>query len=78
MGRVTDDAETLFADARARLAAAPREALGEIAEPGRIRALLGSGPRIVRAGSAWRVGILLIGDEDVCEYRGGKTNNDIR
>ncbi|WP_203136438.1 glutaminase [Microbacterium sp. JZ31] len=64
---MSDDVESLFAGARARLAAAPREALGEIAEPGRIRALLGAGPRIVRVGSAWRVGVLLIDDAAVFE-----------
>ncbi|WP_309067681.1 glutaminase [Microbacterium sp.] len=64
---MTDDVEALFAEARTRLRAVPREALGEITEPGRIRALLGSGPRIVRAGSAWRVGILLIDDDAVYE-----------
>ncbi|WP_345752462.1 glutaminase [Microbacterium rhizophilus] len=64
---MTDDAAHLFEEARRRLSSVPREALGEIAEPGRIRALLGSGPRIVRAGSAWRVGVLLIGDDAVHE-----------
>jgi hypothetical protein len=65
--RVTDDVRALLAAARTRLAAAPRESLGEIVEPGRLRALLGAGPRIVRAGSAWRVGVLLIGDDAVFE-----------
>lgn len=64
---MTDDIRALLADARSRLAGAPREALGEIVEPGRLRALLGSGPRIVRAGSVWRVGVLLIGDDAVFE-----------
>lgn len=67
MERVTDDAPALFTEARSRLRPVPREALGEIAEPGRLRALLGAGPRIVRAGSAWRVGVLLIGDDAVFE-----------
>ncbi|GAA3663505.1 glutaminase [Microbacterium marinilacus] len=62
-----DDAAQLFERARLRLAAAPREALGEIAEPSGLRRVLGVGPRIVRAGSAWRVGSLLIGDDVVHE-----------
>lgn len=62
-----DDVARIFADARVRLDGVPREALGQIAEPGRFRALLGGQPRIVRAGSVWRVGALLIGDHDVFE-----------
>jgi hypothetical protein len=64
---MTDDLRQLLAAARTRLAPVPREALGEIAEPGRLRSALGARPRIVRAGSAWRVGVLLVGDETVFE-----------
>lgn len=48
--------------ARARLAAAPREPLGEWASG---RRLLGFGrsPRIVRVGEAWHLGALLVGAE---------------
>lgn len=64
---MTDDLRQLLDAARARLAAVPREALGEIAEPGRVRAMLGGQPRIVRAGAAWRVGVLLLGDDALFE-----------
>ncbi|MER7796559.1 glutaminase [Microbacterium sp. NPDC096154] len=60
-----DDVAQLLADARRRLASAPREALGAIEEPGRVRRLLGGGARIVRVGAVWRVGVLLIGDDAV-------------
>ena len=50
--------------ARQRLAAAPRERLGDWAHA---RRLLGFGraPRIVPVGEAWHVGVLLIGDDEV-------------
>lgn len=51
--------DALFASARVALAAVPQEALGGEKTP-RWRA-----PRIVRAGSAWHVGALLIGDDAV-------------
>ena len=50
--------------ARSRLADAPREALGELIEPRRVLGL-GRSPRIVRRGSAWHVGVLLITDDAV-------------
>ncbi|MGB4777971.1 MAG: glutaminase, partial [Microbacterium sp.] len=58
---------TVFAlldDARARLAGAPRERLGDWAHA---RKLLGFGraPRIVPVGEAWHVGVFLIGDAAV-------------
>ncbi|MCD1269836.1 glutaminase [Microbacterium sp. MEC084] len=62
-----DDVSRLFDVARGRLAGLPREALGEIREPGRVRAMLGAGPRMTRVGDAWRVGALLIGDTEVLE-----------
>ncbi|GGH41771.1 glutaminase [Microbacterium album] len=64
---MAEDVAQLFVDARRRLAGVPREALGEVAEPGRIRAVLGARPRIVRVGDAWRVGILLVDDGAVYE-----------
>lgn len=58
--RVADLVDT----ARARLAGAPREGLGELVEP---RRLLGMGraPRIVPRGTAWHLGVLLVGDDAV-------------
>lgn len=52
-------ASALLAAARDELAAsaAPQESLGVRAEPGR---LFRRAPRIVRAGSAWRLGVLLV------------------
>jgi hypothetical protein len=57
-------ARALFAQARARLAESPREALGELVVP---RQVLGMGrsPRIVRRGAAWHLGVLLLSDDDV-------------
>ena len=59
--------EALFARARERLASVPREALGRLELPGGIRRMLGGQPRIVPAGEAWRVGVLLIGETGVFE-----------
>lgn len=58
------DAPALIDAARARLAGAARERLGDWA---RARGLLGFGraPRIVPVGEAWHVGVLLIGDAEV-------------
>lgn len=58
------DASALFDAARARLAGSPQERLGDRAAA---RKLLGFGraPRIVPVGSAWHVGVLLIGDARV-------------
>lgn len=58
------DASALFEAARARLAGSPQERLGDWAAA---RKLLGFGraPRIVPVGSAWHVGVLLIGDARV-------------
>lgn len=52
-------ASGLIASARTALAAVPQEALGR-EKTSRWRA-----PRIVRAGSAWHVGVLLIADDEV-------------
>lgn len=54
----------LFDGARRRLADAPREALGVEVEPRRFLGI-GRGLRIAPAGSAWHLGVLLIGDDDV-------------
>lgn len=62
-----DDVARLFDEARARLRGVPREALGRVVEPGRLRAALGANPRIVRVGGAWRAGVLLIGDDAVSQ-----------
>lgn len=61
---MTVDASALFDAARARLAGSPQERLGDWAAA---RKLLGFGraPRIVPVGSAWHVGVLLIGDARV-------------
>jgi hypothetical protein len=51
-------------DARARLAGAPREALGELLVPRRVLGM-GRAPRIVPRGSAWHLGVLLLTEEAV-------------
>lgn len=52
----------LFDTARARLVDAPQDTLGEWRTPRRILGF-GGDPKIVPAGSAWHVGVLLIGEE---------------
>ncbi|HWI31222.1 MAG TPA: glutaminase [Microbacterium sp.] len=59
-----DDVRSLFDDARARLAGAPREGLGRMVEPRRILGIARA-PRIVPVGSAWHLGVLLVGDAAV-------------
>ncbi len=56
--------DALLEDARRRLAGSPVERLGT---PASSRRLLGFGraPRIVPAGEAWHVGVLLIGADDL-------------
>ncbi|QMU96236.1 glutaminase [Microbacterium esteraromaticum] len=54
-----DTADDLLRDARTRLAGAPRESLG-LQRTSRWR-----GDRIVRAGSAWHLGVLLLTDDGV-------------
>ena len=54
----------LFDVARAALAGVPREALGELREPRRMLGL-GRAPRIVPAGRAWHLGVLLLEDDAV-------------
>lgn len=54
----------LLDEARARLADAPREGLGELVEPRRILGLARA-PRIVPRGSAWHLGVLLLTDDAV-------------
>ena len=53
---------SMLDDARARLADAPREALGELIVPRRVLGV-GRSPRIVRRGSAWHLGVLLLTDD---------------
>ncbi|MCJ1706280.1 glutaminase [Microbacterium sp. VKM Ac-2923] len=57
-------AESLVAAARARLADAPRERIGDLQEG---RRLLGipRAPRIVARGTAWHLGVLLLTDDGV-------------
>ena len=55
---------SLLDDARARLAGAPREALGELIVPRRVLGV-GRAPRIVPRGSAWHVGALLLTEDAV-------------
>jgi hypothetical protein len=50
--------------ARARIAEAPREALGELVVPRQVFGM-GRSPRIVRRGSAWHLGVLLLTDDGV-------------
>ncbi len=54
----------LLEDARVRVAAAPREGLGELVEPRRFLGL-GRAPRIVPRGTAWHLGVLLLTDDAV-------------
>ncbi|MHC2998599.1 glutaminase [Microbacterium sp. HJ5] len=54
----------LFDEARERLAGAPREALGELLAPRRILGIARA-PRIVRTGTAWHLGALLLTDDAV-------------
>lgn len=54
----------LLDDARARLADAPREALGQLIVPRRVLGV-GRSPRIVRRGAAWHLGVLLLTDDAV-------------
>jgi hypothetical protein len=54
----------LFDRARAALADAPREALGELRESRRMLGIARA-PRIVRAGSAWHLGVLLLTEDGV-------------
>ena len=55
--------DDILSSARERLAAVPRERLGSVKEPGRIRRALGGRAAIVPAAEAWHVGVLLIGDD---------------
>lgn len=61
---MTDAFAALFADARTRLAGAPREALGELVHPRRILGIPRA-ERIVPRGSAWHLGALLLTDDAV-------------
>lgn len=51
--------------ARAQLAGAPREALGELVVPRRILGV-SRPPRIEPRGTAWHLGVLLLADDAVC------------
>ncbi len=57
-------ARTVLDGARAALAQAPREALGEYVVPRRVLGI-GRSPRIVPRGSAWHLGVLLLTDDAV-------------
>lgn len=54
----------IFADARRALGDAPREALGELREPRRVLGIARAS-RIVPAGRAWHLGVLLLGEDAV-------------
>ena len=56
--------QTLLAAARAALAAAPQEALGEMRTPRRMLGMARAS-RIIRVGQAWHLGVLLIGADAV-------------
>ncbi|WP_298944541.1 glutaminase [uncultured Microbacterium sp.] len=58
------NASALIADVRARLSAAPRERLGEWTSSRKVLGI-GRAPRIVPAGEAWHLGVLLIGPDAV-------------
>lgn len=51
-------------DARARLAGAPKDVLGELVVPRQVFGI-GRAPRIVPRGSAWHLGVLLLADDRV-------------
>ncbi|GAA1943302.1 glutaminase [Microbacterium deminutum] len=55
---------SLFDDARGALAGVPREPLGELRTPRRVLGMPRA-TRIVRVGSAWHLGVLLLGDDVV-------------
>ncbi|MGC5170608.1 glutaminase [Microbacterium sp. DT81.1] len=59
-----DDVRSIFDAARARLADLPREGLGRMTHPRRILGLTRA-PRIVPVGTAWHLGVLLVGDATV-------------
>jgi hypothetical protein len=50
--------------ARARLAGARREAIGELVVPRRVLGV-GRSPRIVQRGTAWHLGVLLLSDDQL-------------
>ena len=54
----------LLDTARARLAGAPREALGELVVPRRVFGIARA-PRLERRGAAWHLGVLLLTDDAV-------------
>jgi hypothetical protein len=56
--------EALFDSARDRLADVPREGLGRLVQPRRILGIPRAA-RILPAGTAWHLGVLLIGDSTV-------------
>lgn len=55
---------SVLADARGRLAGAPREVLGELVVPRRVLGV-GRASRIVPRGSAWHLGVLLLTEDAV-------------
>ncbi|MGA7147616.1 MAG: glutaminase, partial [Microbacterium sp.] len=55
-------ATALLEAARVRLAGAPQESLGELRTPGRVLGIARS-PRIVPAGRAWHLGVLLLTED---------------
>lgn len=54
----------LLDSARARLAAVPKESLGEFVQPKRILGIARA-PRITAVGTAWHVGVLLLSGDSV-------------
>lgn len=56
--------EEILQAARGRLTGAPREALGELVVPRRVLGFARA-PRIVPAGDAWHLGVLLLDDDSV-------------
>ena len=58
------DVGSIFDAARVRLADLPREGLGRMTQPRRILGLARAS-RIVPVGSAWHLGVLLVGDSAV-------------
>lgn len=59
-----DDVRSIFDAACARLGDLPREGLGRMTQPRRILGLTRA-PKIVPVGTAWHLGVLLVGDATV-------------
>lgn len=63
---MTTDTESLFRQARERLAGAPQEYLGEVVQPKKILGV-GRAFRIVPFRRAWRLGVILLDDTSAYE-----------